>query len=40
MGSAAILIVGYFTALFLLGTARRNNGVVDIGWGFGFVLVS
>ncbi len=40
MVSAAILIIGYFTVLFLLGTARRNNGVVDIGWGFGFVLVS
>ena len=40
MVSAVILIVSYFTVLFLVGTARRNNGVVDIGWGFGFVLVA
>ena len=37
---AAILIFSYFFLFFLLGTALRNNGVVDIGWGIGFVAVS
>lgn len=38
MITAAILIFGYFFLLFLLGTALRNNSVVDVGWGIGFVL--
>ena len=40
MTAAAILIFVYFTVLFLVGTARRNNSVVDVGWGIGFVLVA
>ncbi|HNX62670.1 MAG TPA: DUF1295 domain-containing protein [Candidatus Limiplasma sp.] len=40
MTAAAILIFAYFTVLFLVGTVRRNNSVVDVGWGIGFVLVA
>ena len=40
MTLAAIIIFGYFFLFFILGTATRNNGVVDIGWGIGFVVVA
>lgn len=34
------VIFVFFFLLFLYGTAIKNNAVVDIGWGFGFVLVA
>ncbi len=37
---AALVILAYFSAFFLLGTMRRNNGLVDVGWGPGFVLAA
>jgi len=37
---AALVIFIYMSAVFLLALARRNNGVVDIAWGLGFILVS
>lgn len=40
MIAAAWIIFFYFLALFLLGTVLQNNGVVDVGWGFGFVAVA
>ena len=36
---AAVFIFAYFLTLFIIGTARRNNGIVDIFWGLGFVAV-
>lgn len=35
-----ILIISYFTAFFIIGQILRNNSVVDIGWGLGFVVVA
>ncbi|MEA5000034.1 MAG: DUF1295 domain-containing protein [Candidatus Limiplasma sp.] len=40
MSLAALIIFLYFFLFFVLGTALRNNGVVDIGWGIGFVVVA
>lgn len=40
MITAAIIIAIYFSALFLIGTSLRNNSIVDIGWGIGFVLLA
>lgn len=37
---AAVVIFVYMSAVFLLALARKNNGIVDIGWGAGFILVS
>jgi steroid 5-alpha reductase family enzyme len=37
---AAFVIFIYMSAVFLLALARKNNGVVDIAWGAGFILVS
>lgn len=35
-----MLIVSFFTLFFIIGTIKKNNGLVDIAWGLGFVLVS
>jgi steroid 5-alpha reductase family enzyme len=37
---AAILIFLYFCVFFVIGTRRKNNSVVDVGWGLGFVLAA
>ncbi len=37
---AALVVFLYMSAVFLVALARRNNGVVDIAWGAGFILVS
>ena len=36
---SAILIY-YFTIFFYNCTIIKNNSIVDIGWGFGFILVT
>jgi steroid 5-alpha reductase family enzyme len=40
MSTAALIIFVYFFAFFIAGTAAKNNGLVDVGWGIGFVLVA
>jgi steroid 5-alpha reductase family enzyme len=37
---AALVVFLYMSAVFLVALARKNNGVVDIAWGVGFILVS
>ena len=37
---SAIIIASYFIIWFILASILKNASVVDIGWGFGFVLVS
>ncbi len=34
-----ILLVGYFSVFFIIAQIKKNNALVDIGWGLGFVLV-
>jgi len=36
---AALVVFLYMSAVFLVALVRRNNGVVDIAWGAGFILV-
>lgn len=36
----ALLIFLYFTVFFIAGTLLKNNSIVDMGWGIGFVLVA
>jgi steroid 5-alpha reductase family enzyme len=38
--TAALVVMIYMTLVFILALARKNNGVVDIAWGLGFILVS
>jgi steroid 5-alpha reductase family enzyme len=37
---ALLIILGYFLIFFVVATIIKNNSIVDIGWGLGFVLVS
>lgn len=35
-----LLIVAYFSLFFLVAQIIKNNSIVDIGWGIGFVVVA
>lgn len=35
-----IFIFAYFTTIFIIATVIKNNSIVDIGWGMGFVVGS
>ncbi len=35
-----IFTFAYFTTIFIIATAIKNNSIVDIGWGMGFVVGS
>ncbi|MDA3932397.1 MAG: DUF1295 domain-containing protein [Tenericutes bacterium] len=37
---AFLLILGYFFIFFIIATIIKNNSIVDIGWGLGFVIVA
>lgn len=37
---SAVLIFIYFTIFFITVQIIKNNSIVDIGWGFGFILVT
>ena len=37
---AALSIFIYMSLVFIVALAKKNNGVVDIAWGLGFILVS
>ena len=37
---ALILIFSYFLVFFIVGTIIKNNSIVDIGWGLGYVIVA
>ncbi len=36
----AIVIFAYFLILFITGQILKNNSIVDIGWGAGFVIIA
>lgn len=40
MYEAGLLIFVYFLIFFIVATAIRNNSIVDIGWGLGFVITA
>ncbi|WP_051188624.1 DUF1295 domain-containing protein [Proteocatella sphenisci] len=35
-----ILVALYFFIFFIVGTIIKNNSIVDIGWGLGFVIIA
>lgn len=37
---AALIIFIYFMVFFVIATIIKNNSIVDIGWGLGFVVTS
>jgi len=34
------IVLGYFFLFFIVGTIIKNNSIVDIGWGFGYVFAA
>ncbi len=40
MIEAGLLIFIYFLCFFIVATLLKNNSIVDIGWGIGFVLTA
>lgn len=36
----AIIIFAYFTLWYLVGVIIKNASIIDIGWGFGFVVIA
>ncbi|MCF8001194.1 MAG: DUF1295 domain-containing protein [Halanaerobiales bacterium] len=38
--STLLFILAYFIVFFIIAVIKKNNSVVDIGWGLGFVLAS
>ncbi len=38
MINAIYIILGYFILFFIVATIIKNNSIVDIGWGLGFVI--
>jgi steroid 5-alpha reductase family enzyme len=37
--AAAVMTLVYMTLVFILALVKKNNGIVDIAWGLGFILV-
>ncbi|MDB2613878.1 DUF1295 domain-containing protein [Chlamydiales bacterium] len=35
-----ILVLGWMTFLFVINVLKKNIGIVDVGWGIGFILVA
>lgn len=40
MTDAILLIFIYFSILFIIATLIKNNSIVDVGWGVGFVAIA
>jgi steroid 5-alpha reductase family enzyme len=40
VGLTALLIWAYMTLVFILAILRKDNSIVDVAWGMGFVLVA
>ena len=40
MFTALYMVLGFFTVFFIVAQIIKNNSIVDIGWGLGFVLVT
>jgi steroid 5-alpha reductase family enzyme len=38
--SSALAVFLYMSLIFILATIRKDNSIVDIGWGLGFIMVS
>ncbi|MHA6260751.1 DUF1295 domain-containing protein [Sporosarcina sp. CAU 1771] len=38
--STLLVLLGFFILAFTIGVVRKNNGLVDIAWGLGFVTVA
>ncbi|MCX6558306.1 MAG: DUF1295 domain-containing protein [Candidatus Aminicenantes bacterium] len=39
LATATVIALIYMILVFIIALARKNNGIVDIAWGLGFILV-
>ena len=37
---SSLVVLAYMSLFFAIGTLKKDNSVVDIGWGAGFVVVA
>lgn len=37
---SAVVVAVFFTIFFVIGQVLKNNSIVDVGWGLGFVVLS
>ena len=35
-----LVLLIYFTIVFIIADKKKNNGFIDIAWGFGFVIIA
>ena len=40
IGTSFVTIIVFMTLVFLLALVRRDNSIVDVAWGLGFILVA
>jgi len=40
IAQVSLLILVYMTLIFILALIKKDNSIVDIAWGFGFILVA
>lgn len=37
---SALLVFVYMSLLFIIALIKKDNSIVDVGWGFGFILIA
>ena len=38
--SIILVVFSFMILMFIMGLVKKNNGVVDVGWGLGFILIA
>jgi steroid 5-alpha reductase family enzyme len=38
--SIVLVVLSFMVLMFIIGLVRKNNGIVDIGWGIGFIVIA
>jgi len=38
--SIILVVLSFMIIMFIIGLLKKNNGIVDVGWGLGFILVA
>jgi steroid 5-alpha reductase family enzyme len=38
--SIILVVFSFMSIMFIIGLIKKNNGIVDVGWGLGFILIA
>jgi len=38
--SMVLVVLSFMVLMFIIGLVKKNNGIVDIGWGIGFIVIA